>query len=146
MRSMSPSRTFCSSSESCLFALNNDIQLTSTQAPHQLPTSSALGVTAHDEDDGDDFHDARLLLEPVSLRISGRITTQATASSERYAYSDSFTTTEHSPSLKHKPQKYQIQLSLYPISPDSSAKLQTQFHASSIITEQNTCFLTALPE
>jgi hypothetical protein len=103
MRSTSLSRTFCSSSESCLFALNNFIQLTSTQAPHQLPTSSALGVTAHDEDDGDDFHDARLLLEPVSLRISGRTATQATASSERYAYSEPFTTTEHSPSLKHKP-------------------------------------------
>jgi hypothetical protein len=102
-RSTSPSRTFCSSSESCLFALNNFIQLTSIQAPDQLPTSSALEVTAHDEDDGDDFHDARLPLDSVPLRISDPIATQATASSEPHAYSDPFTTTEHSPSLKHNP-------------------------------------------
>ena len=37
-------------------------QLTESQAPHQLPASSALGVAAHDEDDGDDLHDALLLL------------------------------------------------------------------------------------
>ena len=89
-RSTSPSRTFCSSSESCFSAPNNIIELTPLQAPYQLPASSALEVTAHDEDDGDDLHDARLLLNPVSLRISDRIATQATASSERYANSDSF--------------------------------------------------------
>lgn len=44
-------------------------KLTQAQAPHQLPTPSALGVAAHDEDDGDDLHDARLLLNPLSLRF-----------------------------------------------------------------------------
>jgi len=69
-RSTSPSRTFCSSSESYLNAPRNSIELISTQAPYQLPASSALEVAAHYEDDGDDLHDARLLLDAVPLRIS----------------------------------------------------------------------------
>lgn len=122
-RSTSPSRTFCSSSESCLYALNNSIKLTPTQAPHQLPTSSALEVTAHDEDDGDDLHDARLLLDPVPLRISDRTATQATAASERYAFSDPLHNHRAQPELETQTtKKYQIQLFLYPNSPDSSAK------------------------
>lgn len=68
-RSTSLSRTFCSSSESGLIALRNSIELTTTQAPYQLPAPSALEVTAHNKDDGDDLHDARLLLDPVPLRI-----------------------------------------------------------------------------
>ena len=70
-------------------------ELTDIQAPYQLPAPSALGATAHDEDDGDDLHDARLLLDLVPLRISDRIATQATTLSEQSTYSSPITGTEH---------------------------------------------------